>query len=180
MDVFWWDLCICDLCSSIRVVRVYLVGYIFYIINGHICQDIFGSIDIMYCKLPYVSRCVLSLKTLILYRILSLKTLILYIYRSRGTMQYNQQLYTIYSSYMIIRAYFFRFRFWSSKSFATFNHAAPGEINLDSTRGSAPGSLRIILVRRLLSPSCRHALIDWKFLLVGGEDSPSSAHNTSM
>jgi hypothetical protein len=107
MDVFWWDLCICDLCSSIRVVRVYLVGYIFYIINGHICQDIFGSIDIMYCKLPYVSRCVLSLKTLILYRILSLKTLILYIYRSRDTMQYNQQLYTIYSSYMIIRAYFF-------------------------------------------------------------------------
>jgi hypothetical protein len=169
MDVFWWDLCICDLCSSIRVVRVYLVGYIFCIINGHICQDIFGSIDIMYCKLPYVSRCVLSLKTLILY-----------IYWSRGRMQYNQQLYTIYSSYMIIRAYFFRFRFWSSKSFATFNHAAPGEINLDSTRGSAPGSLRIILVRRLLSPSCRHALIDWKFLLVDGEDSPSSAQNTSM
>jgi hypothetical protein len=69
-------------------VRVYLVGYIFYIIDFHICRDIFGRIDIMYCRLPYVSRGVLPLKTLVLY-----------IYQSRGTMQYNQQLYAIYSSY---------------------------------------------------------------------------------
>jgi hypothetical protein len=61
-------------------VRVYLIGYIFCIIDCHICQDIFGRIDIMYCRLPYVSRGALSLKTLVLY-----------IYRSRGTMQYNQQ-----------------------------------------------------------------------------------------
>jgi hypothetical protein len=60
-------------------VRVYLIGYIFCIINDHICQNIFDMIDIMYCRLPYGSRCVLSLKTLVLY-----------IYRSRGTIQYNQ------------------------------------------------------------------------------------------
>jgi hypothetical protein len=72
-----------------RSVRVYLVGYIFYIIDCHICQDIFDRIDIIYCRLSYVSGGVLSLKTLVHY-----------IYRSRGTMQYNQQLYVIYSSYM--------------------------------------------------------------------------------
>jgi hypothetical protein len=69
-------------------VRVYLVGYIFCIIDCHICRDIFGRIDIMYYRLPYVSRGALPLKTLVLY-----------IYRPRGTMQYNQQLYAIYSSY---------------------------------------------------------------------------------
>jgi hypothetical protein len=57
-----------------------LVGYIFCIIDYHICRDIFGRIDIMYYRLPYVSRSVLPLKTLVLY-----------IYRTRGTMQYNQQ-----------------------------------------------------------------------------------------
>jgi hypothetical protein len=59
--------------------RVYLVGYIFCIIDCHICQDIFGRIDIMYCRLPYVSRGALPLKTLVLY-----------IYRPRDTMQYKQ------------------------------------------------------------------------------------------
>jgi hypothetical protein len=44
-------------------VRVYLVGYIFCIIDYHICWDVFGRIDIMYCSLSYVSRAVLSLKT---------------------------------------------------------------------------------------------------------------------
>jgi hypothetical protein len=87
-----------DLFSSLTVcsapvmtagdVRVYLVGYIFYIIDCHICRDIFGRIDIMYFRLPYVSRGVLPLKTLVLY-----------IYRSRDTIQYNQQLYAIYSFY---------------------------------------------------------------------------------
>jgi hypothetical protein len=87
-----------DLFSSLTVcgattvtagdVRVYLIGYIFCIIDCHICQDIFDRIDIMYCRLPYVSRGALTLKTRVLY-----------IYRSRGTMQYNQQLYTIYSFY---------------------------------------------------------------------------------
>jgi hypothetical protein len=60
-------------------VIIYLAGYIFCIIDCHICQNIFGSIDIIYCRLPYVSRGVLSLKTLILC-----------IYRSRGTIQHNQ------------------------------------------------------------------------------------------
>jgi hypothetical protein len=41
----------------------------------------------MYCRLSYVFRGVLPLKTLVLY-----------IYRSRGTMQYNQQSYAIYYS----------------------------------------------------------------------------------
>jgi hypothetical protein len=34
-----------------RDVRVYLLGYIFCIINCHIYRDIFGRIDIMYCRL---------------------------------------------------------------------------------------------------------------------------------
>jgi hypothetical protein len=59
-------------------VIVYLVGFIFCIIDCHICQNIFGRIDIMYCRLPYVSRGALPLKTLVLY-----------IYQPRGTMQYN-------------------------------------------------------------------------------------------
>jgi hypothetical protein len=64
-----------------------LVDYIFCIIDYHICRDIFGRIDIMFCRLPYVSRGALPLKTLVLY-----------IYRLRGIMQYNQQSYAIYSS----------------------------------------------------------------------------------
>jgi hypothetical protein len=44
-----------------------LVGYIFCIIDYHICRDIFGRIDIMYCRLPYVSRGALPLKTLVPY-----------------------------------------------------------------------------------------------------------------
>jgi hypothetical protein len=63
-------------------VRVYLLGYIFCIINCHICWNIFGRIDIMYYRLSYIFRCVFPLKTLILY-----------IYWSRGIIQYNQQLY---------------------------------------------------------------------------------------
>jgi hypothetical protein len=54
--------------------------------SGYICR-----IDIMYGRLPYVYRGALPLKTLVLY-----------IYRPRGTMQYNQQLYAIYSSYTCI------------------------------------------------------------------------------
>jgi hypothetical protein len=70
--------------------RLYiLLGYIFCIIYCHICRDIFDKIDIMYCRLPYVSRSVLPLKTLVLY-----------IYQARDTIQYNQQSYPIYSSYM--------------------------------------------------------------------------------
>jgi TRAP-type mannitol/chloroaromatic compound transport system permease small subunit len=48
-------------------VRVYLIGYIFCIINYHIYQDIFVRIDIIYCRLSYVSRGALPLKTLVLY-----------------------------------------------------------------------------------------------------------------
>jgi hypothetical protein len=40
-----------------------LVGYIFCIIDYHICRDIFGRIDIMYYRLSYVSRGALPLKT---------------------------------------------------------------------------------------------------------------------
>jgi hypothetical protein len=78
----------CSRCGPQGNVRVYLVGYILCIIDCHICQDIFGRIDIMYCRLPYVSKGALPLRTLVLY-----------IYWPRGTMQYNQQLYAIYSSY---------------------------------------------------------------------------------
>jgi hypothetical protein len=45
----------------------------------------------MYSRLPYVSRGALPIKTLVLY-----------IYRLRSTMQNNQQLYAIYSSYNIV------------------------------------------------------------------------------
>jgi hypothetical protein len=36
-------------------VRVYLVGYIFYIIDYHICRDIFGRLYILYNRLSYMS-----------------------------------------------------------------------------------------------------------------------------
>jgi hypothetical protein len=39
-----------------------LVDYIFCIIDYHICRDIFDRIDIMYCTLSYVFRCVLRLQ----------------------------------------------------------------------------------------------------------------------
>jgi hypothetical protein len=58
---------------------------VFYIIDCHICQYIFGKIDIIYCRLLYISE-----------NVLHLKTLILYIYRSRVTP--HQWLYLIYSS----------------------------------------------------------------------------------
>jgi hypothetical protein len=61
--------------DDVEIVRVYLVGYTFCIIDYHICRDIFGRLDIMYCRLSYVSRGTLPLKTLVLY-----------IYRPRGTM----------------------------------------------------------------------------------------------
>jgi hypothetical protein len=50
---------------TVRDIRVYLIDYIFCIIDYHICQDIFGRIDIMYYKLSYIFRCVLPLKTLL-------------------------------------------------------------------------------------------------------------------
>jgi hypothetical protein len=49
--------------STAGGVRVYLVGYIFCTIDYHIYRDIFGMIDIMYCRLSYVSRGVFPLKT---------------------------------------------------------------------------------------------------------------------
>jgi hypothetical protein len=39
----------------VQRVRVYLVDYIFYIIDYHICQDIFGRLYILYNRLPYIS-----------------------------------------------------------------------------------------------------------------------------
>jgi hypothetical protein len=65
---------ICFGCQLVSV-RVYLICYILCIIVCHIYRDIFGMIDIMYCRLPYISRGVLPLKTLVLY-----------IYQPRGTM----------------------------------------------------------------------------------------------
>jgi hypothetical protein len=75
---------------TFNIIRVYLICYILCIIDWHICQNIFGRIDIMYHRLSYVSGCDLPLKTLIFF-----------IYRSRDIMQCIPQLYTIYSSYMI-------------------------------------------------------------------------------
>jgi hypothetical protein len=146
---------------SLGCVRVYLVGYIFCIIDCHICRDIFDSIDIIYYRLPYVSGGALTLKTLVIY-----------IYQPRGTMQYNQQLYVIYSSNIVIGAQGF---FLSSKSSTAFNRTAP--------RGSAPSSPWILLIWQLSSLSRRHALVYWKVPLAGGEDAPSSTsstRNTSM
>jgi hypothetical protein len=40
---------------SVIYVRVYLVGYIFCIIDYHICRDIFGMLYILYNRLPYMS-----------------------------------------------------------------------------------------------------------------------------
>jgi thymidylate synthase len=51
----------------IIIIRAYLIGYIFYIIDCHIYQDIFDKIDIMYYRLSYVFEIVLPLKTHILY-----------------------------------------------------------------------------------------------------------------
>jgi hypothetical protein len=111
----------------------------------------------MYCRLPYVFRGALPLKTLVLY-----------IYRLTGTMQYNQKLYAIYSSYMLIRTYFFDPQSLSLPS----TTPPPGRSILTL---ATPGSPRILLIQRLSSLSRHHALVDWKFLLAGGEDSPPSA-----
>jgi hypothetical protein len=35
-------------------------------IDYHICRNIFDMIDIMYYRLPFISRCVLPLNTLVL------------------------------------------------------------------------------------------------------------------
>jgi hypothetical protein len=77
-----------DLFSSLTVcgapavtagdVIVYLVGYIFCIIDCYIYRNIFSRIDITYYKLSYISGSALPLKTLVFY-----------IYQLRGTMQYN-------------------------------------------------------------------------------------------
>jgi hypothetical protein len=153
----------------VQPVRVYLVGYIFCIIDCHICQNIFNRIDIMYCRLPYVSGGALPLKTLIFY-----------IYRPRDTMQYNKQLYAIYSSIMVIISFF---SLPILKIFCCLRPCRPEEINLNSTRSSTPGSLWILLIRWLSSLSRHHALADWKFLLDGGENllpSTNSTRNTSM
>jgi hypothetical protein len=46
-------------------VRAYLVGYIFYIIDCHICQDIFGRIDIM--TTICIQRCLAPQESCTLY-----------------------------------------------------------------------------------------------------------------
>jgi hypothetical protein len=55
-------------------VRLYLVGYIFCIIDCHICRDIFGRIYIMYYRLSFVFRGTLPLKTLVLYIYISVES----------------------------------------------------------------------------------------------------------
>jgi hypothetical protein len=59
-------------------VRLYLLCYIFHIINCYVYWDIFCMIDMMYYILSHVSGYILSLKTLVLY-----------IYPSSGIVQYN-------------------------------------------------------------------------------------------
>jgi hypothetical protein len=105
---------------------------------------------------------------------LPLKTLVLYIYQSRGTMQYNKQPIIIPNLFFLLGNQSLRF-FLSSKSSAAFDRAAPGEIDLDSTEGNTPILPRLLLIQRPSSLSRCHAAADWKFPLVGGEDSPSSA-----
>jgi hypothetical protein len=112
-----------------HTVRVYLIGYIFCIIGYHICQDIFGKIDIMYCKLSYVSGGALPLKTLVLYI---------------PAERHNAIQITIISNLFFLHGnqslgfFSLSIGFRSSKSSAIFDRAAPGEIDLDSTRGRAP------------------------------------------
>jgi hypothetical protein len=155
--------CLESISARFLRVRVYLVGYIFCIINCHICWDIFGRIDIIYCSLLYVFRGVLSLKTFVLY-----------IYRLRGTMQYTtNNICNLFLQHGNQSLVFFR----SSKSSAAFDRAAPGEIDLDSTGGRTPVSPRILLIQRHSSLSRRHAAADWKFPPAGGEDSSSSARS---
>jgi hypothetical protein len=48
-------------------VRVYLIDYIFCIINCHICWNTFDKIDIMYFRLSYIFGDALSLKTHFIY-----------------------------------------------------------------------------------------------------------------
>jgi hypothetical protein len=82
------------------VVRLYLVGYIFCIIDYHICLDIFDRINIMYYRLSYVFGGALPLKTLILY-----------IHWPRGTMQYNQtSIHNLFFQHGNQSLGFFRFR----------------------------------------------------------------------
>jgi hypothetical protein len=97
----WWDVSsldsIFDLFSSLTIygtpavtagdVRVYLVVYILCIIDCHICRDIFGRIIL--CIVYYHMYLELSCPSRLLYSI----------YRSRGTIQYDQQLYVIYYCY---------------------------------------------------------------------------------
>jgi hypothetical protein len=45
-------------------VKVYLIGYILYIIDCYIYQDIFDTIDIMYWRVSYVSGCILPSRLL--------------------------------------------------------------------------------------------------------------------
>jgi hypothetical protein len=113
-----------DADEGVSGVREYLVGYILCIISCHICRDIFGRIDIMYCKLPYVSRSVLPLKTLVLY-----------IYWPRDNAIQSTIIHNLFFLHSNQSLGFFL----SSKSSAVFIHAAPGEIDLDSTGGHAPG-----------------------------------------
>jgi hypothetical protein len=62
------SLTICDAPAvNVGDVRVYLVAYIFCIIDYHIYQDIFSRINIMYYRLPYISGGVLPLNILVLY-----------------------------------------------------------------------------------------------------------------
>jgi hypothetical protein len=90
-----------------------LVGYIVCIIDSHVCRDIFGRIDIMYCRLPYVYGGVLPLKTLVLY-----------IYRPRCTIQYNQQLYTMHSFLQLSKFLQFLSRSTSCKCWTESIHQA--------------------------------------------------------
>jgi hypothetical protein len=87
-----------------------LVGYILCIIDCHICQDIFGRIDIMYCRLPYVSRGDLPLKTRVLFIYTSQES------QCNTTNNYTQSILLTWPQIM----------FRSSKSSTAFVRAAPG------------------------------------------------------
>jgi hypothetical protein len=84
-----------DLFSSLTIwcfrcdcggVKIYLIDYIFCIIDYHICQDRYYVLYTIIC----------------IWRCLAHQTFLIYMYRLRGTIQYIQPLCIIYFSYNLV------------------------------------------------------------------------------
>jgi hypothetical protein len=111
--------------KKVRPVRVYLVGYII-IIDCHIYQDIFARIDI---RLPYVSRGVFPLKTIVLY-----------IYWPRGTKS------TIIHNLFFLHGNQSLVFFFNPRSLRLPSSAPPPERSISTPPGAAPLVRRPILL----------------------------------